>query len=825
MARILQSGGSYGNLLTFSLQGHRMERVINCIFFEHDLRIVAIAAAVCALACFTTFLIVEQAHRDAGSRRVAWLSAAAFVAGMGIWATHFIAMLAYRAEPVSGYNVERTVISIAVAIALSGAGWWLSLGRWRFSTLLAAILLGAGISTMHYIGMAAMIMPHRMLLDGHLVIASLAVSVVLSFAALVVRNRRLLRNSYILPWPASALLALAICGMHFTGMSSAAMVPGQPEPIPGASIGGEGLIAAVSIIALAILAIGLVAVIAERKIQRGAAQQERRLKRLADAAVEGLILTDGAIIVDANRSLLDLAGHSDVEHCPSTLAELFPTLDMDQLLGRLAPTECELVTSTGEFCPVELLLRPFEDGSGMFILAVRDIRERKEAAARIAHLAYHDVLTGLPNRAVFADHLGRTLEQSGQRRVALLCLDLDGFKAVNDLYGHPIGDQLLIEASHRLRSVVGEQSLVARLGGDEFAVVQIGGRQPGHAGRLADAIIAALNASFELEGQSVRVGCSIGIAIYPTDAPTASDLIKNADLALYRAKSEGGRLARFYEAAMDEAMRERRRMESELKLALGRDEFTIDYQPLADLTAGQITGFEALLRWTHVRKGPISPDVFIPLAEECNYIDTLGEWVLREACKEAAAWQPPLRLSVNLSPLQFIPGNFVEIVGRILAETGMDPRRLDLEITEGLLIKDPEKAVATLQELKKLGIQISMDDFGTGYSSLSYFRMFPFDKVKIDRSFIHEMLHNPHARAIIRSVIGLGHGLGMPVIAEGVETAEQLDALKADGCTQVQGYLISRPGPIAHFERVVLHPPGEADDRRRRKRASGNRAA
>ena len=785
-----------------------MERVVRCIIFGHDLRIVAIAAAVCAFACFTTFLVVEQARREPGRPQRLWLSAAAIVAGMGIWATHFIAMLAYRAEPVTAYNVERTMSSIGVAIALSGAGFWISLSDRRFSKILAATVLGAGISTMHYIGMAAMIMRHRMVLDARFVIASILVSVALSFAALLVRERRVVRNPYILPWPASALFALAICGMHFTGMSSGVMTPGRAEPIPGASIGGEGLITAVSLIAFAILAIGLVAVIAERKIQLQAARQAHRLKRLADAAVEGLILTDGSIVADANRSLLDAVGHAELDDCPSTLAELFPGLHAEQLLARGAPVESELATSSGDRCPVELVARRFEEGSGLFIIAVRDIRERKEAAARIAHLAYHDVLTGLPNRAVFVDHLTTTLQQTGQRKVALLCLDLDGFKAVNDLYGHPLGDELLIEVSHRLRSAAGEQTLVARLGGDEFAIVQVGARQPAKAGQTADSIIAALNRPFELDGQSVRIGCSVGIAISPTDARSASDLIKNADLALYRAKSEGGRLSRFYEPDMDEALRERRRMGAELKLALGRDEFSVDYQPLADLATGRITGFEALLRWTHPIKGPINPETFIPLAEECNYIDTLGEWVLREACREAAGWQPPLRLSVNLSPLQFIPGNFVQIVSRILAETGMDPFRLDLEITEGLLIKEPEKAVAALQELKKLGIQISMDDFGTGYSSLSYFRMFPFDKVKIDRSFIREMLDNPHARAIIRSVIGLGRGLEMPVIAEGVETEEQLDALKADGCTQVQGYLISRPGPIAHFERVVLHSAG-----------------
>jgi diguanylate cyclase (GGDEF)-like protein len=786
-----------------------MERVLTCIFFEHDLRIVAIAAVICVLACFTTFLLVEQVRREPGRQRLAWLCAAAFVSGTGIWATHFIAMLAYRAHADVAYEVGPTLLSILVAIVLTGVGWWLSLSDRPVRNVAAGFTVGAGISAMHYIGMDAMIMPGHVSYAPDLVVASLVISVVLSFAALVIRKRRVVRNSLILPWPATAMFTLAICGMHFTGMGAAKMVHGPAEPLPAGAITGQGLTVAVTVMALAILAIGLVAVIAERKLQRRAAEEEQRLSSFANAAIEGLLLTDGANVKKANKSFLQTAGYIELTDCPASLAELFPALDLQQLPAMIdgTPSECELMTSAGEGCPVELLVRPFgRANAGMFVLAVRDIRERKEAAARIAHLAYHDVLTGLPNRAVFADHLAATLEQSERRRVALLCLDLDGFKAVNDLYGHPVGDELLIEASRRLRDAVGEGCLVARLGGDEFAVVQTGAHQPRHAGNLADKIIATLNEPFLLQDQSVRVGCSVGIAVYPADARSASDLIKNADLALYRAKSEGGRMARFYEAAMDEAMRDRRNMEAELKLALGRDEFSVHYQPLADLEAGTIIGFEALLRWDHPARGSISPEEFIPLAEESNYIEALGEWVLRQACAEAAGWQGGLRLSVNLSPLQFIPGNLVETVRRIVAETGMDPRRLDLEVTEGLLIREPDKAVEILRELKKLGIQISMDDFGTGYSSLSYFRIFPFDKVKIDRSFVHDMLVNPQARAIIRSVIGLGRGLEMSVIAEGVETEEQLAALKFDGCTQVQGYLISRPGPIAHFERVVLEP-------------------
>ena len=802
-----------------------MERVLNSILSQHNLGIVAIAAVICTLASFTTFLLVEQVRRESGYRRAIWLCVAAFVSGTGMWATHFIAMLAYRAAGPVAYQLQGTLLSILVAIVMTGLGWWVSLTGHRRSTVLAAIFIGAGLSAMHYIGMSAMIMPGRMRYSHDLVVASVAISMVFSFAALSVRKRRLASNSLILPWPATALFTLAICGTHFTGMGAATMVSG--EPASGAAMTGAGLIVAVSLMALAVLTVGLMAVMAERKIQRKATEQERKLDTFADAAIEGLILTDGISLKKANRSFLDTAGYCDIAHCPTTISDLLPALSDERLPGMSdrGPTECELITSTGDSCPVEVLVRPFEDeNETLSIVAVRDIRERKEAAAQIAHLAFHDVLTGLPNRAVFSEHLSEALQHASRRRVALLCLDLDGFKGVNDLYGHPVGDELLVETSRRLRNLIGEGCLVARLGGDEFAIVQVGAHQPEHAERTAETIIAALNEPFELQHQLVRIGCSVGIAVYPADAQTASDLIKNADLALYRAKSEGGRRVRFYERAMDEAMRERRAIEAELKLALGRDEFSIHYQPLANLATGQITGFEALLRWNHGTKGAISPDVFIPLAEACNYIETLGEWVLRRACAEAATWKPPLRLSVNLSPLQFVPGNLVELVGRVIDETGMDPGRLDLEVTEGLLIKDPDKAVTTLCELKKLGIQIAMDDFGTGYSSLSYFRLFPFDKVKIDQSFVHEMLTNPQARAIIRSVIGLGKGLEMSVVAEGVETEEQLEALRADGCNQVQGYLISRPGPIAHFEKVVIQS-NKPEPARRTPPASVKKAA
>ncbi|HYG47338.1 MAG TPA: EAL domain-containing protein [Allosphingosinicella sp.] len=781
-----------------------MLRVYACITGEHDFRLVLVAGTICLLAAFTAFSIFEQARRAERRPRM-WTALAGFVAGTGIWATHFIAMLAYRPNLPIGYDLDLTLISIASAVTITGAGWTLALRGGRFGTLAAGVLIGAGIGTMHHIGMAAVKLPGRFLWDADLVAVSLLLGTALSAAALAEHRRR----PQALPWRPALLLTLAICGLHFTAMAAASILPDSRVEVPAAAIDGRLLTLAVAAMALVILAIGFMMVLFDRKLARNAIEEARRLRTFADAAVEGLVVIDGERIVDANRSFLQLAGFDSVGAAPERLSDLL----IDVNLGALPmapdapPAECRLLRADGESREVELLLRPLAwRGAELRILAVRDISERKEAAERIAHLAFHDALTGLPNRAVFGDQLAGTVAKADETadHVAVLCVDLDGFKAVNDIYGHPAGDALLVAAAQRLRAAVRGHELVARLGGDEFAVVQAGGQQPDHAGLLAQRILEALAEPFALGQDTVRISASVGVALFPADAADPESLIKNADMALYRAKAEGRGTARFYEAAMDEALRRRRQLEADLRQAIGRGELSLHYQPLADLESGSILGFEALLRWTHDQLGEIGPATFIPLAEESGLILKLGHWVLRQACAEAARWTPALKLSVNLSPAQFTQGDLASEVEAVLGETGLDPARLELEITEGLLIKDPGKAIVILERLKALGVQISMDDFGTGYSSLSYFRMFPFDKVKIDQSFIRDMIDNPQARAIIRSVIGLGQGLGMPVVAEGVETEAQLEALRAEGCDQVQGYWISRPGPIAHFEGVVM---------------------
>ena len=780
-----------------------MLRVYTCIVQEHDFRLVIVAGIICLMSALTAFSLLERA-RASGNRRAGWLALTAFVSGTGIWSTHFIAMLAYQPDLPIGYDLGLTLLSIAAAVVITGLGWRLALGAGRWSAAAAGAVIGGGIGTMHYIGMSAVKMAGWIVWDEKLVLISVLTGMALSAAAVAQHRRR----HALLPWVSALLFTTAICGLHFTAMAAARIYPNPQLDVPAEAIGNGTLTVGVVAMAIMILSISFAMVLFDRKLARNAAEEAQRIRAFADAAVEGLLVIDGERILDANRGFLQLAGYATPDALPESLSSLFPHLRLASLpAGAEAALECRLQRADGAAADVELLLRTLSwRGRERQVLAVRDISERKEAAARIAHLAYHDTLTGLPNRTVFAERLAHSVERARAEHepVAVLCIDLDGFKAVNDLHGHPAGDELLAAVARRLRSVAGADELVARLGGDEFAIVQQGGRQPENAGLLSERIIAVLEAPFEMGGRTARISASIGVAVFPTDAENPGDVIKNADMALYRAKAEGRGLTRFYEAAMDEALRRRRQLEADLKLAIGSGEIQIHYQPLAELESGTILGFEALLRWTHPEHGPIGPDTFIPLAEESGLIVRLGEWVLREACREAARWNPPLKLAVNLSPLQFIQHDLVGAIECVLAETGLAPERLDLEITEGLLIKDSASALVTLERLKALGVRISMDDFGTGYSSLSYFRMFPFDKVKIDRSFVTDMIANPQARAIISSVIGLGRGLGVPVVAEGVETTEQLDALRNEGCDQVQGYLIARPNPISHFEGVVL---------------------
>jgi diguanylate cyclase (GGDEF)-like protein len=443
-------------------------------------------------------------------------------------------------------------------------------------------------------------------------------------------------------------------------------------------------------------------------------------------------------------------------------------------------------------------------GEPQYLLALVDDRtHRKRAEAQIARLVHHDLLTNLPNRVAFSACIDATIETASKEGTsfALMSLDCDRFKEVNDVYGQAVGDEMLRQVAGRVQRVVGG-AFVARLGGDEFAIIATDGEQPAAAEAMADRLLAAFKEPVQLGSHRVDASISIGVAIYPADGDKPATLISNADAALYRAKAEGRGIFRFFEAGMDQRLRERRALQQELRLAIERGELAIHYQPQARIN-GEVFGFEALVRWQHPQRGLIPPGTFIPLAEESGLILQLGEWILREACRQAASWPVPLQLAINLSPVEFRHGDLPALLHSVLLETGLSPSRVELEVTEGVLIDDFARAVSILRRLKALGVRIAMDDFGTGYSPLSYLQSFPFDKIKIDKSFICNLGHNKQSLTIVRAVIGLARALDVPVLAEGVETQEQLAFLAKESCDEVQGYLIGRPMPIENYAALV----------------------
>ncbi len=919
-----------------------MLRILTCLTVEHDLRLVLLAALICFLSCYVAVTLTQRALVAKGTARNLWLGAAGTSSGFGIWATHFIAMLAYDPGMAMGFNMEPTLVSLGVAIVVTAIGLGVAIYiSGRNAVVAGGLLLASGITAMHYIGMSAIELPGLLVWDRSYVVASVVCAGLFSTFALIfcMRPQQRVRDRAL----ATGLMALGVVSLHFTAMAAVRVEPGLMPVSDDTMLSTSLMVPLIAVVAFSLLFTGLTAAVFARQAELAANESTRQFAMLvqgvkdyaiymldpegrvanwnegaernkgykaheivgqhfshfyseddrasgqpervlriarkegkyetegwryrkdgsrfwANVVIDPIYDTSGALVgyakitkdvtkekADADRLAevtknLDLAlenmsqglclfdkeerlllanrRYSEIFGFPEgriqpgmTLREIVEkgvadvvddpdvrqTKTRDLYARRRAAIQANdggaIVEKLPSGVSVQLCYRTLTDGS--WVATYEDVSERLRSEEQISFLARHDGLTGLPNRANFNDRLDADLDSArlSGGKVAAIAIDLDKFKEINDTRGHAAGDEVLITLSQRMQACLEADETVARFGGDEFAAA----KRFEDMSDLSDFIQrleTCLQEDIRIDGYDIKPGASLGVAIYPQDGANIEVLLNNADLAMYRAKDALTETVCFYEVSMDEAARSRRLIANDLWQAVERNELQLHYQVQKAVTSGETIGYEVLLRWHHPVRGTIPPSEFIPIAEECGAILPVGEWVLREACREAATWDNEHKIAVNLSPVQLGNADVADLVHRVLEETGLSPHRLELEITESTIIGDKERALTTLRRIKAFGVTIAIDDFGTGYSSLETLRAFPFDKIKLDRSFMSEVEASPEAKAIVRAILALGHTLRVPVLAEGVETRSQLEILLDEGCDEAQGYFLGRPMPV-----------------------------
>ncbi|WP_300543312.1 bifunctional diguanylate cyclase/phosphodiesterase [Maricaulis sp.] len=672
-------------------------RVITCLFTEHNLWLVLLAAAMCVTGCVVTLHLFRRALRTGGPEKAGWLFLTAVCAGSSIWTTHFIAMLGYQPGVPVSFDAALTLFSMIIAIAGTAIGLAIAAGRFgRAAPVFGGAIFGLAIAAMHFTGMFAYRVDGLVAWDQTYVTASILLSVGLAAAAFQAVYRW---KSGARIFVAPGILVLAIVTLHFTAMAAF-----QVTPLAGMETGADS--AAFRAMALSV-------------------------------AVAGLVIV----------------------------------------------------------------------GTGVSSYLI-DFRVREDSDEQLRHMALHDPLTGLPNRTSFNAHLDACLaDAETANSLAVVGIDLNRFKEINDVWGHEAGDAVLCTLADRLKAFAGQTHFAARLGGDEFCVVLHTDTRTALQERV-EAIEALFNEPVVYGEYESATGASLGVAVYPHDGKDRDALVRNADLAMYKAKIDPMLDVCFYDTELGEEVRERRALANDLRSAIETDQLELHYQVQTSIGTGEVRGFEALLRWTHPARGPVPPADFIPLAEANGLILPLGEWVLRRACRDAAGWGNDHKVAVNLSAVQLTHTGLPRQIQQILLETGLPVSRLEIELTETALIKDKVQSLHIMRQIKALGVSVALDDFGTGYSSLDILRTFPFDKIKLDRSFTEELESDHRSLAVVRAILALAKSLGIPVLAEGIETMNQLSLLKDEACDEGQGFYLGRPAPMDAQGSAVSGEPG-----------------
>ena len=808
-----------------------LSKLFRCIIVLHDWRLLAVGVATCAIAIFTSFTLLRRA--SAARQRVKlWLFGAAFVFAAGVWLLNFVAMLAFRPGVALLFNIAPTITADLCAAVVGFLAFWLlyrtpSVGTARIGV---GALLCLAICGLHYVSTDAMEFAGRSAWSWSWIAGSIAAGLIFCIVAMLRLGTGVL---FLRRVESCAWLTLAVAGVYFLGTTALTIdvtQPGHrldtPRPFSPASL--EVGLACVMVL---ILVVALAAAALDQHLADRTAKDLGRLRLLSSLSREVLLIHRDGMILEINAAgeklfglpLDALLGQPLTNFFRDTPPAIFaPSAQAD------APTSVELTahTATGEAIPVDMSSSIIDyEGRFAHAMALRDLSDRRRSEERIRFLAHHDALTGLPNRSLLTEQLAIAIQAARSREsgFALLYLDLDRFKPVNDQLGHASGDELLRQVAARLRTELRVSDTLARIGGDEFVIVTDADRPREMIAGLADRLIATLCASFDVMGCAIEIGGSIGIALYPQDGVTEDGLLRAADTALYRVKESGRNGFLLYEQGMDAHVLARRALEQDLRSAIDRHQLDLHFQPQVNCRTGVVDGFEALVRWHHPQHGLIPPLELIPLAEQSGQIGKIGAWVLETACAAAAGWPAPRWVGVNMSATQFRDPALARRVAETLARTGLPADRLEIEVNEGVFVEDGPRTAARVGELRGLGVRVSLDDFGGGHCTLNTLRGLSVDKLKIDQSYIRELGQNTEAGIVVRAIVGLGHDLGLQVVAEGVETEHQLALIQGHGCDHAQGFLLGRPtpDPPATWLQPEVTPPPEWQDTAPKRRIPG----